>query len=253
MGTVLKVQCLAPNYHPGEMMLDLRWDDSLKMTKDQHKHIKLICGHIGVNIASILGCRIPTMTILRNPFHLSMSMYRLARLAQWHYLYDIAVKISFIDFIKHPQTSLLITNAQARFITNDVDYHFLATCVKGPPTRNNMDQAFYDTKIPEDGILLERAKKRIDEFFFVGIADRFYDSINLLWDIMSIDNPALGPDMAIQMNPTLRSNIHPRICTQEYDALLKINRVDLELYRYANEKLAMYSGNRFGYGKSDRV
>lgn len=253
MGAALKVQCLAPNYRQDEMMLDLRWDDGLKMTEWQHEHIKLICGHIGVNIASILGCQVPIMTMLRDPFHLAMSMYRLTRLAQWHYLHDLAARMSFAEFIADPQTSKLIANIQARFITNNVDYHTLAASVKVQPTRNNMDQAFYSIESPSDADLLEKALKKIREFFFVGIADRFYDSVNSLWDIMGIADPKLGPDMAIQMNPTLRSNIHPRICTVEYDALSKINQVDLELYKHASKWLPKYTGNRFGHTEKDRI
>lgn len=250
MGTALKDQCIFPNYPTEQVVLDFSWGMALGRPRDTFKGYKIICGHLGYNIESVLGYQPQVMTMLRHPIYRSVSMYAFCARVRWHYLHELAEKMTLIEFAKDPYTSPIITNAQARQITNDIAFQEVAEKSETGLERAGMDKFFFNMKPLDGQDLLEKAKRRIDGFFFTGLANRFYESVHLLWELLGIKNPKLGPDMAKQMNPCLQANIYP-IPTDIYDTLAEINQVDLALYNYANIKLSEetegkpYASSRF--------
>jgi hypothetical protein len=152
-------------------------------------------------------------------------MFNFVKRVKWHYLHEESQNMSLVDFCKHPQGRPMVNNAYARYLTCDTEARIIQT-----------DQRFFALPVPGEEELLEKAKRRLDQMMFVGVADRFYESVMLLWSRLGFTEPKMGRDMARQMHPMLRSNIYP-IFTPEYEILMDLNCVDLKLFEYANELL----------------
>lgn len=236
MGTLLKDQLLYPNFEDKEVALDLRWEDAFNANAVAGlSGAKIVCGHLGVNIASVIKEQMKTITIIRDPIYRSISMYSFCVRVPWHYLYPRTQGKTIIEFARNPITKHVINNAQARHIANDVNFLQLKNMAVGA-TRSEIDKAFFEMEYwTDENDLFNRAKAKIDSFLFTGVSDRFYSSARLLLDILGIENPNLGRDLSKQFHSRLKSNIYP--VREEYDDLAKINQVDLELFLYANRKL----------------
>lgn len=241
MGTALKDQCLWPNYEPkSTMILDLNWHSALSNTPERYKDVKLICSHLGINIQSVTNRPAQIFTMLRDPIYRARSMYYFCKRVDWHYQHVPARHMDLAEFATDPETNVVIRNSYARYLISDIGYRQLAEMVHGTPTRGKLDEAFFklNLDVPEDE-LLDRAKEKLQQLFFVGISDEFYKSVQLLWDYLGFSDrpepPKLGPDIGRQMHPYLRSNIYP-LRTPEYEAVAAINQVDVRLYRLAKER-----------------
>ncbi len=249
MGTVLKDQCLYPNFRLEQVVLDLTWHGINYANASRFRSVELACGHLGYNIKPVLRRQPQYITILRNPLYRAKSMYKFCQRVTWHYLHEAANRMSLAEFATDPETRHLVSNAMARQITNDTDVRDLIQKVGGD--RAKLDRAFFSCE-PVDN-LLDEAKSRLSSFLFVGIADRFFESVHVMWHKLGILRPKLGPDMAKQMNPFLKSNAYP-ILTNEYQALIWANGVDIALYEWANDRLSdkleeIYDKRRFGLWK----
>lgn len=197
---------------------------------------RLYRGHLWYGLDSYLDRRLTRITVLRDPIQRTISWYSHVKRDENAYRHRRVVdeRWSLSDFIHDKETNWDVINAQTLFLAVDLDYSQLArdpvgygqAVVKGYAARLNDRKA------------LDAAKKRLEQFAFVGITERMEESMYLLSYQMG-----WYPDI-----PTSRLNVSDnRLSEDEVPCetkreIMAINQLDQELYEWAYQ----YFEEQFG-------
>jgi ubiquinone/menaquinone biosynthesis C-methylase UbiE len=169
---------------------------------------RLIRGHIYKDIRDKLTQPYIFITMLRNPVERARSVYQHIINHPVHGLYPIISKLTFREYVFSEDLNIKIDilNSQTRVITN-----------------------MLDILVQPD---LELAKQRLrDEFAWVGLTERYDDSLKLL--SYTFDWPPITDYKKhnVTKNPIKRDEIAPDIIQR----IRELNQLDLQLYDYALE------------------
>ncbi len=213
------------------------WPEFTDMPHSTRCQYGLISAHLSFDIWRYLDHQPSYLTLLRHPVERVLSMYDFQRhfvgifgvehnhdeVAALQRKVQSEVARGLLSFLRSPDESvrLAVSNAQTLLIAG------------GNP--RSMPEA-----VEQD--MLEKAKGNLREFAFVGLTERMQQSLNLL-------SYSFGwlPRESITLNDTPhrvnRSDLPPDIV----ELIAEMNRLDLELYRYASqvfeERYALMCGN----------
>jgi hypothetical protein len=182
--------------------------------------LRAVVGHFAFGLHTLIDQRTTYATMLRHPFERIVSLY--SHLKRWpSYRQDepwlkrvglrpLAPETTLDDFIRdYPLQEL--DNDQTRRIAG-VNPEF------GGCTRS----------------LLQTARSNIEQHFsFVGITERFVESLRVAADVLSWPTPA-GLMKRLVNEHRLPTSLIP---TETREVILERNALDLELYSFANEWL----------------
>jgi trehalose 2-sulfotransferase len=129
--------------------------------------------------------------------------------------------MELMDFVCHPAAQREIRNLQARQVLGTVP---------GNPRHGTGDPAQEQRMSDEE--LLSRAKKRVEEFAFVGLTERFDESVTALTRMLGWDPPQRIP--WLNRSGKDPSGAYP-VPDEAHSAILDRTRVDRELYEHARE------------------
>ena len=208
-----------------------KWDELITKPCDTFSKYKLLRGHLGYGINSILPQKPIYITMLRNPIERTLSSYEHIKrsLGKTLFLEIFSGKKELGDFIKDPKTREVFTNSQVRHIGLDID---VASMLKSSKDKQNFyfqySKAFTNPET-DDEKLLGVAKKRLSKFSFVGIAERFEESLMLLSYIFGWRPFFIIPKERITANRINRDSISNELLNQ----IQADTKYDLELYEYA--------------------
>lgn len=177
------------------------------------ERIKLLKGHMPFGLHSYLNDRFSYITFLRNPVDRVISQYYYIKKNKNNPNHEIVEgdAMSISDFVE----SGIVTgmnNGQARFITGDVN------------------------RLPygDDTNLLSDAKENINRYFrWVGVTERFDESMISLWNILEWDKK---PYYIKQNVSKVRKSLS-EIDEKDLRVVKNYNSVDEKLYEYANQLL----------------
>lgn len=149
---------------------------------------QLLCGHYGWLALEMLDRRPRIATMLREPEDWARSAYKHVLTMKEHWLHPHCKDMSFEEFVLDGMGELELLNMQTRFLAlDDLQRDFFG--------HNHMShhapRALRDKYFGED--LLQRSLARLDQADFVGIVERFDDSLALLAHQMGWPRPRAFP------------------------------------------------------------
>lgn len=205
------------------------WRQLLKIAKnspDRFQQYRFFRGHFGYSIHKFIGKPPVHITVLRDPIERAVSHYEHIRREPRDRLHKIvtAHNMSFKDFIVHPETQLAITNLQTRSIAFDLGLEEIKQLDRFP-ARGILGTA---PDISDDD-LLQIAKDRLDQFAFIGLAERFQDSLLLLSYIFGWYPLVQSRELNKAPKKLRQDDLSPEII----DAVLTLNQLDSQLYAHA--------------------
>ena len=194
---------------------------------------KFLRGHFGYGIHRILGKKPIYITMLREPVDRTISDYEHIRRDKIKNKKPFSKNETILDALKDPQRRLVFINPQAAYIGHDLDIISI-TKSWNPEKLARLEIRAHlvrATKTILENKLLENAKNHLSEFAFVGIVEKFEESLFLLyytfgWKPMATNwklNVAPKPNKELQWTEEALKEI--KNCT----------RSDAELYKFAQE------------------
>lgn len=213
-------------FNPNEICPATRWYSVLEIPSEALSQYHVIAGHMTYSLHRVIQKRLIYITMLRDPIERAISYYEQVRRMQPHYPYKkfYTQNMSLEDFIVDPEINFATTNAAVMMIGEN----YSLEQVRNLFAIRNYDDDFTPPPTPTREFL-ERAKQRLEEFAFVGLAERFADSINLLTYTF-----AWHPIGATQELNKSRGRIKREDLPQRtIDAIIEQNQLDIELYEFA--------------------
>ena len=180
-----------------------------RLPLEQRAACRLLLGHTVFGIHESIPRPCTYVTFLRDPYRLLPSQWTYIRSTPSHRLYDAVRRMSLSEFAQSGVT-INTDNSQTRALSGAVGVPF-GGC---------------------DEDMLGRAKENIDRWFSaVGITERFDESLLALQE-------AFGWSRLHYVSVNVsRSAARPEMSNEDRDLIAELNRFDLELYRYANDRL----------------
>jgi len=177
----------------------------------------VLMGHFGVRWNDIIGPGRQWMTVLREPVDRVVSTYYFWRHnapvspeSPWLYL---AQTRSLDDYVRtgHYAVRKGIQNLQTRQLADDLRWRY---------------RTFSDRDA------LEVAKENLGKFGFIGFYEEFGPSVERMCKFLGTASPPAIP----HVNPTNKRLSVGEIPSSTIDAIMELNRSDLELYAYARSR-----------------
>jgi len=212
------------------------WEQVLPNLPKDFSKCKLIRGHFGYGVYRILPRKPVYITFLRDPVEQTISDYEQS--VRVPYVKNETIRQTFqnvnlAEIINDPNKKWRFTNNQTRWIALDLDPLSLTNSLD-PISIEGFARLilpeFRSSSFPDDKSL-EIAKQRLSEFAFVGLTERFEDSLYLLcytfgWrPIQNVLKQNVAPD-----------RMHRDDLSKEtIDAIKKCTKQDTELYNYAQQ------------------
>jgi hypothetical protein len=158
------------------------------------------------------------ITMLRDPVRLTISYYRHILRDRTHPMHEevTSQKLSLEAYVCDSRHFERVVNSQV---------HRVVGSVKGQP------QGYNDPNALCDEALLVLAKQRLDQFAFVGLTERFRESVDLLTYTFGWSPVAEIPVLNAAPDPSTPEAIPPAAL----DAITQRTRLDAQLYAYATK------------------
>ncbi|MDL2272125.1 sulfotransferase family 2 domain-containing protein, partial [Desulfovibrio sp. OttesenSCG-928-I05] len=182
-------------------------------SRDELEKVRLIQGHLllqNYDPPQMYGEPVRVFTFLREPLPRLVSEYAFLRTWKANHLYAYLNdnNVSFRDY-------LLGETRELRYRGKN----FMTRCVAGIDTGTKA----YPVKA------VAKAKRHLERVFgFVGIQERFMESLLLLGDFLGIDN------LLHEKRNALSDAAKPVVSAEDMELARELNRGDLELYTFAS-------------------
>lgn len=224
---------LDEKFDPEDICPTRFWRQFLKLAKHdlrQLRQYRLFRGHFGYTIPQFLRKPPVCLTVLRDPIQRSISHYEHIRREPKDRRHKLVrgQNMDLKAFAQHPETRLAILNLQTRSISFDLGMKQIRK-IRGFAARGVLGTVIEERSDEE---MLAIAKTRIDEFPFVGLVERFQDSLFLLSYVFGWY--PIRQTRALNAAPKKISKSD--LSADVLDLLYDCNRLDLELYDYAKTK-----------------
>ncbi|MEP7290436.1 MAG: sulfotransferase family 2 domain-containing protein [Chloroflexota bacterium] len=190
---------------------------------------RLIAGHTYFTIRHFLAEEPIYLTLLRDPVARVISHFRHIQRKEQHPYHLKFRDASLLDFLHSPEGESISRNFQTLSLAIDQDprefyRNFTYEKIKGNGGGYAM-MAAYDQSNQE--ALLERVLARLEKFAFIGLTERFEDSLDLLTYTFHW-NPLARP-VHLNADPEPLSAV-PQ---EAYDLIIERTRLDQQIYDYA--------------------
>lgn len=183
-------------------------------SEEELRKIKLIQGHLllqNYDPPLFYGQPVRVFTFLREPISRLVSEYRFLRTWKANHLYDYLHKEN-VDFRRYVESSEPTLRYRGR--------NFMTRCISGLP----LDER----DLPRKAVAT--AKRHLEKIFgFVGIQERFTESLILLGDFLGMS------DLLHEKQNALRGSSEDIISREDLAFAAERNQGDVEIYRFACE------------------
>ncbi len=155
----------------------------LKTPRTVLDNYKFIAGHFFYNVDAFMHRKPVYITMLRDPLERTISHYSHVRRSPAHYAYPIVKSQSLLEFARDPRTQPLYANMQARYIGLNMNYPEIIEKLASNQYQGLELEQQMEAYAPNgyfDPTILEQAQERLTNFAFVGLAEHFDKSIDLL-------------------------------------------------------------------------
>lgn len=208
------------------------WTSLLDLGRNAITKKKLFQGHFFGPLEQLVGKRLFTFTLLRDPVERALSHYGHVMRDTTHYLHQQAVALgSFDAYIENPETRMTVSNFQARMLALEFDVESLYRGLS-PMERASwyVERHIETTDFGLGGdALLSAAQSVLDRFEMVGITERFRHSLALLCYKRSWSYPEEMVDRNVNLGRIRCTDLAPSTLQR----LEQLNDVDVPLYEHA--------------------
>lgn len=209
---------------PGTVLPDLYTMPTAEIEK-----WRLFCGHYGRYIHRLLSRPPVEITFLRDPIARSVSHYRDLKTREGTWLHEFVNTHTFDEFVLDPVTSTELMNLQTRFLAlDDIDADYF-----GYSRQRDADLPGLTAKFTGEA-LYQRAQRNLDAMAFVGLQERFDESLALLAATFGWTPPRVAP-----RENTAKTPFDPSTISEQGMARLReITALDQRLYDRASARFA---------------
>lgn len=242
----------------------------VNITPEERANTRLVVGHLFYSLAPIFTQPFTYITMLRDPVDRTVSQYAQIQRAPEHFAYEWVKAQSILEFAKDPRNLFIYANAQTRQMGLNHDITQMTNGLDPSLFKQELGQRIlhYSEGDYNNPVLLERAQERLEKFAFVGLTERFNESIELLcatfgWEVppnpkvlnIGSNRPANIPQEAvelIQQNTQFDAALYAvaqRIFESRYKEIAP-ERAKSELSTSSNPVSADYTAQRFAVQQS---
>jgi hypothetical protein len=185
---------------------------------------RLFCGHYGRYLRHLLNRKPVEITFFRDPIARSLSHYNDLKTRQDSWLYEFANTHTFEEFVTDPVASTELMNLQTRYLAlDDIDRDYFGYSARRDNDLPNLMREYTGP------VLLDRALAALDQMAFVGLQERFDESLSLLAATFGWPAPQETP-----RRNTGQSTVHTAdISDRAMERLREITALDQHLYDIA--------------------
>ena len=197
-------------------------ENFLLLPEQRKKAINVIEGHMTYGFHKFIPKPYKYLTFLRDPVERVVSLYYFIKRRPAHYLHNKIINdnMSLLDFI-NSNLSVEIDNHQTRLISGIEDIPIGSCSIE----------------------IFEKAKSNlINDFVFVGISEKFNESLLVFKDIFKQNNIFYSVRNQTKNRPLVKN-----IPDSVINAIAEKNKFDIELYRLAKQMMEkkILSNNNF--------
>lgn len=177
---------------------------------------RVMRAHHDLSLQEKIDKHLVTVTMLRDPVQRVISQFNHSSTHDDAYDYERIRNMSFEEFLEYDSPVLQCWNQQARMVAGALTGNW-----------DNGDRY-------KGGEVLERAKLNLKSFAFVGLCERMSDSMRVLsYTFNWPDARPIWVNKRIAERKNLTDQLSPRLL----DKVREMNRLDVELYQYAQDLL----------------
>lgn len=200
-------------------------DQFLNTPQEVAEKIRFISGHLVYDLSPVITRKLIYLTMLRDPVARTISQYGQVRRVTGSLGNDIAKDQSLLDFVKDPRNKFLFSNLQTRQLGLEANVVQMVAGQDSSYMTHDLASRIllYSSDRCDDPVLLENAQRRLESFDFVGLAEFFNASIEVLcrtlgWELPN--NPKLlnvGVDLPVDIPQEAIDIIHQQT---QFDSML---------------------------------
>lgn len=241
-------------FAPGEICPAYWLDEILKIPYEELTKYRLFRGHFHYDLHTLLPKKPVYITILRDPIERIISHFdQLRRTDDPIWAHIIPKRETLADFVKVPHPKPAFRNYQTRTIARSFNLAKIRDSLNRPSLRgllsfspknkSPLDHSLWPESLDKvtgmslgrwpmpDDELLETAKKRLSEFAFVGLTERFQDSMYLLSYTFGWPAITRYEKRRVAQHRLQRKDIPGDIVK----AIVEHNQLDIKLHQYAQQ------------------
>lgn len=210
------------------------WRDLVKISPDKLERYLLLRGHFYYYVHRILPQPPRYLTLLRDPVERTLSHYQHIRRDAHHFFHKkVQGQHGLLDFINDAETRPMIANFQTRALALDLDPVSMAASFDETALQASALEKALTTAMPVSMsvALLDKAKERLARFAFVGLTERFHESVLLLCATFGWH----PPDRYAALNFAPERLQRAQLSDATLAAIEEHTRLDAELYQFAQE------------------
>jgi FkbM family methyltransferase len=223
------------------------WSSLIQQPSEALKRLQLIDGHFGGYLYKHYPLPLRYFTFLRDPLWRAVSHFEHVRRDQAHYYHGLARELgSFGAYLRDERTQPTVVNFQLRSIGATFDPATIAARLTPDQiAKFELEKQLDTMPMPEPlDELLRCAQARLEQMCFVGITERFADSLGLLCEIFSWPIPS---DIAVQNANPLGTSV-ANLPREDIELFNRLNQAEIELYQAAKSRFERdWARSRFVY------
>jgi len=223
------------------------WVDLLKLTPEELQHSRIINGHFAGYLFMHYPLPLRYFTFLRDPLARAISHYEHVLLDKLHYFHTLTLELgNFGAYLRDERTQPTVANFHLRSLGATFEPADIArTLTTEQATAHELEKRLDTMPLPQPiEELLRTAQARLDQMCFVGVTERFDDSLGLLCEVFGWPRPATIESHNI--NP--RSRSAKDLPSEDLRLLKRLNEADIELYQVAKSRFERdWARGRFVY------
>jgi glycosyltransferase involved in cell wall biosynthesis len=241
---------------PHDKKLTIHWDDLFDQSEQDFSNISLLHGHFPYEINKLLDKPPTYLTFLRDPINRAISQYLQSKRFPQHWAYDRLQEISIETYLDDPYLSGEIANVQTWAFGLQVDSpvksindlmnprEYPESVLKemarnpyepvwrmglhlGTPSLAYSNNRKTISIADDRAVSLEVATERLKKTEFIGLTERFIDSLYLLAFTFNMPPIKHIPRIKIAEKRLSQEDLHPETLKK----FQELNAMDIELYK----------------------
>jgi FkbM family methyltransferase len=215
-----------------ESVYQSNWHGLVRAAQEDLAQFRLFHGHLYGSFFHAHPGPLRYVTFIRDPIERALSHYGHVMRDERHYLHALARRLgSFGAYLGHPETRPTVVNFQVRALGWNVDPYAHASRLSEAELDEFQLERWLETSAPDvpDAMLLDAALKRLEQFCFVGITERFDTSVRLLCETFGWPLPLDLEARNVNADRLRREDLPAGVLGD----LIEANQADLALYGQA--------------------